>query len=134
MLDKINNDFNLNKILLNLRAYREELLASNIANSNTPKYQSSDINFSKTFDRILNNTSTLKHKNLTVTSDKHIDTQNNENLSDRNVIEDNSYVSKNGAVNVDLDRINFVHNGLKYHADIVFINNKFRNIMNVIQG
>lgn len=134
MLDKINNDFNINKILLNLHSYREELLASNIANSRTPKYKSSDINFSKTFHKLLDNETEIKSKNLATTANKHIKNQNSSELYDENKVKKNSYVSKNGAVNVDLDRINFVHNGLQYHADVVFINNKFRNITNVIQG
>src|SRR5205814_9765662 len=45
---------------LNLRAYRQQLLASNIANADTPNYKARDIDFQKTltaaFDRIQNRT------------------------------------------------------------------------------
>ncbi|AAO27032.1 flagellar basal-body rod protein Flgb [Buchnera aphidicola str. Bp (Baizongia pistaciae)] len=136
MLDKINNDFNINKILLNLHAYRQEILASNIANANTPGHKSSDINFSKTFGKLFSNALQGKKNNLTTTSNKHISNNDNVELSnyDEQTVKNNSYVSKNNAINIDVDRINFVHNGLKYNADVVFINNKFKNIMNVLKG
>ncbi|XBC39550.1 MAG: flagellar basal body rod protein FlgB [Buchnera aphidicola (Chaetogeoica yunlongensis)] len=134
MLDKINHDLNKTKLSLNLHSYRQSLLASNISNAKTPKYQASDINFSKIFNKILDIAHEVAKKTLSTTSNKHIKNKNNSKNFEQNKLLNNNYVSKNGAVNVDIEKIKFVHNGLKYHADVVFINNKLRNITNVLQG
>jgi flagellar basal-body rod protein FlgB len=46
MLDKLDQDFAFNKEALDVRAYRQEVLSSNIANADTPNYKARDINFS----------------------------------------------------------------------------------------
>ncbi|MDQ7979100.1 flagellar basal body rod protein FlgB [Paraburkholderia sp. SARCC-3016] len=46
MLDRLDQDFAFNKEALDVRAYRQEVLSSNIANADTPNYKARDINFS----------------------------------------------------------------------------------------
>ncbi|CAB3771777.1 flagellar basal body rod protein FlgB [Paraburkholderia solisilvae] len=46
MLDRLDQDFAFNKEALDVRAYRQELLSSNIANTDTPNYKARDIDFS----------------------------------------------------------------------------------------
>jgi flagellar basal-body rod protein FlgB len=46
MLDRLDKDFAFNKEALDVRAYRQEVLSSNIANADTPNYKARDINFS----------------------------------------------------------------------------------------
>ncbi|HEY3598454.1 MAG TPA: flagellar basal body rod protein FlgB [Paraburkholderia sp.] len=45
MLDKLDQDFAFNKQALDVRAYRQELLSSNIANADTPNYRARDVDF-----------------------------------------------------------------------------------------
>jgi flagellar basal-body rod protein FlgB len=47
MLDKLNEGMNFHAQALALRAERQRLLASNIANADTPGYQARDINFAQ---------------------------------------------------------------------------------------
>ncbi|MVF23035.1 flagellar basal body rod protein FlgB [Methylocaldum sp. BRCS4] len=49
MKDKL--DFN--EVALSLRAYRQELLASNIANADTPNYKAVDFDFKNALDKAL---------------------------------------------------------------------------------
>jgi len=46
VLDKIDAAFEFDKQALDVRAYRQELLSSNLANSDTPRYQARDVDFS----------------------------------------------------------------------------------------
>ncbi|APR37298.1 flagellar basal body rod protein FlgB [Paraburkholderia sp. SOS3] len=46
MLDRLDQNFAFNKEALDVRAYRQEVLSSNIANADTPNYKARDINFS----------------------------------------------------------------------------------------
>ena len=45
MTDPIDNLLQFHKNALNLRAFRQQLLASNIANADTPGYKARDIDF-----------------------------------------------------------------------------------------
>jgi flagellar basal-body rod protein FlgB len=46
MIDKLDSTFRFYQDAANLRAHRQQLIASNIANADTPKYKARDINFS----------------------------------------------------------------------------------------
>ena len=45
MFDRIDRDLGKLTRISNLRTYRQELLASNIANADTPNYKARDIDF-----------------------------------------------------------------------------------------
>jgi flagellar basal-body rod protein FlgB len=45
MLDKLDAEFAFGRQALDVRAYRQELLSSNIANADTPGYKARDVNF-----------------------------------------------------------------------------------------
>jgi flagellar basal-body rod protein FlgB len=46
MLDRLDKEFAFGREALDVRAYRQELLSSNIANADTPGYKSRDVDFS----------------------------------------------------------------------------------------
>jgi len=45
MLDKLDAEFAFGREALDVRAYRQELLSSNIANADTPGYRARDVDF-----------------------------------------------------------------------------------------
>jgi len=45
-MDKLDAEFKFGQEALNLRAYRQQILSSNIANSDTPDYKARDLDFS----------------------------------------------------------------------------------------
>lgn len=53
MLDRLDTAFNFTQKALSLRTYRQELIASNIANADTPHYKARDIDFKSTLDKAL---------------------------------------------------------------------------------
>ncbi|GAB7534351.1 flagellar basal body rod protein FlgB [Burkholderia sp. 22PA0106] len=57
MLDKLDSEFAFNRQALDVRAYRQELLSSNIANADTPGYQARDVNFGAALGRALSHQS-----------------------------------------------------------------------------
>ncbi len=54
MLDKLDKEFAFGREALDVRAYRQELLSSNIANADTPGYKSRDVDFSSALAGALN--------------------------------------------------------------------------------
>ncbi|KVE33453.1 flagellar basal body rod protein FlgB [Burkholderia sp. TSV86] len=53
MLDKLDAEFAFGRQALDVRAYRQELLSSNIANADTPGYRARDVDFASTLARAL---------------------------------------------------------------------------------
>jgi len=51
MLDRIDQQMDTLRTAANLRAYRQQLLASNIANADTPNYKARDIDFQAALDK-----------------------------------------------------------------------------------
>src|SRR5471030_2316794 len=46
-MDKLDAELKFGQEALNLRAYRQQILSSNIANADTPDYKARDLNFSQ---------------------------------------------------------------------------------------
>ena len=76
MLDKLDAALRFQQEALNLRAQRQEVLAANIANADTPGYQARDIDFASELKKVMQRgrdaTSVVA---LTMTSTKHIPAQ-----------------------------------------------------------
>lgn len=53
MLDRLDAEFAFGRQALDVRAYRQEMLSSNIANADTPGYQARDVDFASTLARSL---------------------------------------------------------------------------------
>ena len=73
MLDKLDAALRFQQEALNLRAQRQEVLAANIANADTPGYQARDIDFASELKKVMQRgrdaTSVVA---LTMTSTQHI--------------------------------------------------------------
>ncbi len=76
MLDKLDAALRFQQEALNLRAQRQEVLAANIANADTPGYQARDIDFASELKKVMqrgrDETSVVA---LTMTSTQHIPAQ-----------------------------------------------------------
>ena len=77
MLDKLDAALRFGQEALNLRAQRQEILAANIANADTPGYQARDIDFASQLNKVMEqgrvNGSGVA---LNLTSARHIPAQN----------------------------------------------------------
>ncbi|XBC44162.1 MAG: flagellar basal body rod protein FlgB [Buchnera aphidicola (Schlechtendalia peitan)] len=134
MFNKINEAFDLNVYLLNLYSRRQELLASNIANIETPNYTPSDINFFETFQKLTKKKTCQPISNLYITSAKHIPISDSKKLNNNNEIIDKDYIIRKNKTDIDTEKVNFIKNSLLYQMNIVILNSKFKNIMNVLKG
>jgi flagellar basal-body rod protein FlgB len=56
MLDKLDSEFAFGRQALDVRAYRQELLSSNIANADTPGYKARDVDFASSLAGALKKT------------------------------------------------------------------------------
>ena len=72
MLDRLNEDFRFYQQALALRAQRQEVLSSNIANADTPNYKARDIDFKAAMQATIEGTMRLPDTSLKLTSARHI--------------------------------------------------------------
>src|SRR3546814_12753137 len=72
MINQINEDFGFHQKALALRQQRQEVLATNIANSDTPNYTARDIDFASALSQAMDATTRLPATQLTLTSPRHI--------------------------------------------------------------
>ena len=138
-----------------LRAERQRVIASNIANADTPGYVGRDVNFKEAMGAALEQSNTtlgnrlpLAHSQavqvnstampLGTTHPAHIALQSTlgELGSDSGLTYTlQSQPSLDGnSVDLDRERANFVDNSVRYEATLRFINGSSRTILSAIQG
>ncbi|HEY4318477.1 MAG TPA: flagellar basal body rod protein FlgB [Herbaspirillum sp.] len=145
MAGKLDDYLNFNQTALNLRSQRQQLLASNIANADTPNYKARDIDFAATLKNKLKGTDSsspvpsLPGVPMAVTSPMHLagkaaaptPTRHSDDLPYRTV--DQPSLDGN-TVDLDVERNQFADNGLHYEATVTAVNGQLRALMSVIQG
>ena len=113
---------------LSLRAKRNEILASNIANAATPNYKARDINFE----------TEMKKANqvgqLAATDSSHIKVFSNK-IGDRTLYRDPINPSLDGnTVELSVEQMEFSENVMKYQTTLTFLNKKISGLMSAIRG
>lgn len=134
MVSKIDNALQFNRTVLNLRAARQELIASNIANVDTPNYKAKDIDFAKALQgAISGNTVKLQ---MAGTVPHHLSSSRSENVMDapvmfRNVVQPSA---DGNTVDMDVERAQFADNALRYEASVKFVDNQIKSVLTALQG
>lgn len=136
MLDKLDAALQFGTEALNLRAQRQEILASNIANADTPGYQARDIDFSSELNRALEKGRAQgSGLSLAVTSARHIPAQTATPPSMDLLYRIPDQPSMDGnTVDMDRERTQFADNSLKYQTDLTLISSQIKGMMSVLQG
>ena len=136
MLDKLDAALRFQQEALNLRAQRQEVLAANIANADTPAYQARDIDFASELKKVMQRgrdaTSVVA---LTMTSTQHIPAQAltppTAELQYR--IPDQPSLDGN-TVDMDRERTQFADNSLQYQMSLSALSGQIKGMMNVLQS
>ena len=140
MIGKLDEYLRFNETALSLRSQRQELLASNIANADTPNYKARDIDFSNALQGALARSGGADSQ-LNTTNAGHIATPGA--AADGKTLPDGTPVLYRGVtqgavdgntVDMDTERTAFADNGLRYEAGITMINHQIRNLLAAIQG
>ena len=126
---------------LNVRAQRQQILASNIANNDTPNYHARDIDFQDALNVALRGIQP-KHNRLHLTNEAH--RPESDHINGNGIAQvagvDLLYRTihqgsiDNNTVDMDVERNQFADNALRYEAGVSIINNQIRNLLAVIQG
>lgn len=132
MISKLDNALNFHQTALNIRAARQELLSSNVANGDTPNYKARDIDFSSVLNEALS--SNTNKTVLTTTSQMHLTTNAENSIVSQALYRVPQQPSADGnTVEMDTERAKFADNSIKYDASLTFISGQIRNLMTAIQ-
>ncbi len=132
MNNKLDNALRFHQDALSLLSRRQEVLASNIANADTPDYLARDIDFSaKLQQATARNQAVNGPVNLTRTSAAHIPAVAHHDVELLYRVPDQPAADGN-TVNMDRERINFADNNIKYQSELTFLGGEIKKMMNVI--
>ena len=141
MLGKLNEYMRFNETALSLRGQRQQLLASNIANADTPNYKARDIDFAsalKTAVAQAGGSAGAPASVLAQTQAGHLG-----NAAGGDFLPNGTPVqyrvaaqgsADNNTVDMDVERNQFADNALRYEAAVTFTNMQIRGMMTAIQG
>ncbi|PWC17434.1 flagellar basal body rod protein FlgB [Brenneria corticis] len=136
MLDKLNASLQFQQEALNLRAQRQEILAANIANADTPGYQARDIDFASQLNKVMaQGRAEGTGIALKTTAARHIPAQNFQppeldllyRVPDQPALDGNT-------VDMDRERTNFADNSLKYQTSLTVLSGQIKGMMTVLQS
>lgn len=136
MLDKLDAALRFQQEALNLRAGRQEILAANIANADTPGYQARDIDFGSELKKVMERgRAETNGVSLSLTSARHIPAQAmtapQTDLLYR--IPDQPSMDGN-TVDMDRERTQFADNSLQYQTGLTVLGGQIKSMMSVLQG
>lgn len=133
MKTQLDNALQFHQTALNVQARRQQLLASNIANADTPHYKARDIDFATVLKGALGGK--VGPLALAGTSARHLSGQEGgaagATVGYRQAFQ--SSVDGN-TVNVDVERAGFAENSIHYEASVTFINSLLRGMQTAISG
>lgn len=135
MMEKIDNFLNFHATVLRLRANRQQLLASNIANADTPNYKARDVEFSSALQGALSRQGRAQAE-ATKTSATHISGASDTGPIGAPVLYrtvQQGSVDGN-TVDMDVERNQFADNAIRYEASLTMINAQIKNLLAALQG
>ncbi len=115
---------------LAFRSQRTEILASNIANADTPGYKARDIDFKSA----MAGAESKSTNSLTQTNSKHIQINTAQNNAEVLYRVPNQSSLDGNTVDGLVEKSAFAENALRYQASLMFLGGKFKGMMAAIKG
>jgi len=134
MVNKLDDALRFQQAALSLRAARQELLASNIANADTPNYKAKDIDFASALQNAL--TGTSAGLPVVQTSPMHLEGKSGVSVLGVPVMYRKPVQpsADGNTVDMDVERAQFTDNALRYEASVRFVSEQMKAMLTAIQG
>jgi flagellar basal-body rod protein FlgB len=133
MIQRLTDSLNFQAEALVLRSERQRLIASNIANADTPGYVAKDMDFATALRQATGSAATAGQ--MTATSAGHIQPAAGARAEPglRYATAAQTNLDRN-TVDMDRERASFADNSVKYEATLRFINGSVRTMLDAIKG
>jgi flagellar basal-body rod protein FlgB len=134
MINRLDHELNFNRNALSLRGHRQEMIASNIANADTPHYKARDFDFKAALaGRIAGNAT--GDVQMSKTSAAHLDGAAG-GMSGVNTLYRSEYQGSvdGNTVNMDIERGAFAENSVHVEAVLTFIREQVKAMNLALQS
>ncbi len=133
MMNRLTDGLNFNAQALVLRSERQRLIASNIANADTPGYVARDLNFAQALREA---TSESEKRGVPQTKAADYGSDATTARVERNLLYAMSGQTNldSNTVDMDRERASFAENTIKYESTLRFINGQVKTMMDAIKG
>ena len=124
--------FGIHEDAVALRAYRSTVLASNLANSDTPHYKARDFDFRRVLAGTLDSRDPVK---MAGTHSRHLSTGAS-GMADVEMLYRVPYQDSMDGNTVDphIEQSHFMNNALRYQASLRFLDGKIKGLLKAIRG
>jgi flagellar basal-body rod protein FlgB len=134
MINKLDEALRFHQTALSLRGARQELLAANIANADTPNYKARDINFAAALQNALSGS--VAKLPMATSSGMHLEGSAGGQVMGAPVqyrVPDQPSADGN-TVDMDVERAQFADNALRYEASVKFTSDELKDMLAALQG
>ena len=138
MTNRLDNEFRFHQSALALRAERQQVLASNIANADTPNFKARDFDFRSALTQALGGAADTTAAALLASHPAHLSSTaaagsaaSGAGLLYRTPRQDSI---DGNTVELDAERAQFADNALRYEASVSAVNSKLKSLLAVISG
>lgn len=133
MASPLDKSLGLHVQALQVRAERSGLLASNIANADTPGYKSQDIDFRATLKRVSEG-GVSSSVGMARTNDQHIESEGGAYSNDVMYRTPLSASLDGNTVDPHVEYAEFSENSVRYQASLQFLGGRFKSLSSAIRG
>lgn len=135
MLDKLDGALRFHQEALNLRAERQQVLANNIANADTPGFKARDFDFARELaSAVQNGRPGGSSMNLATTSPRHLQGRLESPAVHELLYRVPDQPSLDGnTVDMDRERTAFADNAVRYQASLTFMNSRLQGLKSAMQ-
>jgi flagellar basal-body rod protein FlgB len=133
MIDTLDKMFQFHQNALNVRAFRQQLLASNIANADTPGYKARDIDFAAAL-RDVSAGRTVSTAQLRASSEKHLAGAAGSDPAAVLYRSAQQPSIDGNTVDMDVERNRFAENAVHYDANLTFLTSQIKLMLAALQG
>jgi flagellar basal-body rod protein FlgB len=134
MVSKLDEAFRFHQTALSLRAGRQELLAANIANADTPNFKARDIDFASALKGAL--AGSTARLDMAQSTSNHLSGSNSDSILGAPALYRRPLQpsADGNTVEMDVERAQFADNALRYEASVKFMTDEIKDVMQAIQG
>ncbi|MGP1675563.1 MAG: flagellar basal body rod protein FlgB [Burkholderiales bacterium] len=133
MIESLDKLFQFHQDALNLRGFRQQVLASNIANADTPGYKARDIDFAAAL-RDANSGQALSAVSLRTSNERHQAGTAQEDPAAVLYRSPQQPSIDGNTVDMDVERSRFAENAVHYDANLSFLNHQIKLMLAALQG
>ncbi|MDO8891453.1 MAG: flagellar basal body rod protein FlgB [Sulfurimicrobium sp.] len=132
MISRLDDEIGFMSKALNLRAHRQQLLAGNIANADTPGYKAVDIDFLRALNSAIGSSQSVS-MNMTVRG--HLQPIGSNPLGVQTLYRQPAQPSIDGnTVDMDVERTRFIDNAIHYQFALDRVAEDFKEMQLALRG